>query len=104
LRDSSGLSDQDIHDFIDDRLAPAERARVAAYLAHHPEEEARIAAYRAQNSGLHALHDEVLAMPVPAAMREMIARHRAAARRRRGLLAVVLMLAALGAGWLVLGR
>jgi anti-sigma factor RsiW len=104
LHDPSGLSDQDLHDFVDDRLAPAERARVVAYLAGHPEAEARVAAYRAQNSAFRALRDEVLAVPVPAAMSEMVARHRAAARRQRWHLALALLLVALIAGWFVLGR
>src|SRR5690349_19330944 len=49
----SGISPQELHDYVDGRLDEAERARVARYLATHPERAAEVESYRAQLAGLH---------------------------------------------------
>lgn len=66
--DRSIVTEQDLHDYIDGRLGPADRARVADHLAHHPHAAAKMEAYRAQAAGLHALYDKVLDEPLPQQM------------------------------------
>jgi anti-sigma factor RsiW len=94
----SGVSPQELHDYVDGRLDDAERARIARYLAHHPERAAEVESYRAQAAGLHALYDSVLDEPVPAAMRDLVRRHRSTTRRPRLLAAAALLLVACLAG------
>ena len=84
-------SEQDLQDYVDGRLDPAEQAEIAAYLAEHPETAARIERYRAHIAGMHALYDDILSEPIPPGMQALV--RRAARRRRRPLLA----LAAVGA-------
>lgn len=49
-----------LHAYVDQQLAPAERAELEAHLAAHPEDAARVRAWAAQNAALHALFDPVL--------------------------------------------
>lgn len=102
----SGISAQDLHDYVDGRLDAADRARVARYLAANPEDAAEIESYRAQAAGLHALYDGALDEAVPPAMAAVLRRHRGAARRRWAARAAVLILcvaAAGAAGWWLRG-
>src|ERR1700758_1657754 len=91
-------SDEDLQAYVDGRLDAGQQAEIAAYLAEHPETAARIERYRAHIAGMHALYDGILTEPIPPRMRALV--RRAAARRRRPLLA--LAVAAL-AGAAILG-
>jgi anti-sigma factor RsiW len=75
-----GLSEDELHDYADGRLAEADRARIAAHLEAHPVDRARVETYRAITAGLHALYDATLREPVPEKMRALFAAHR---RRNR---------------------
>lgn len=95
-------SDQDLHAYIDGHLEPAEAARVAAYLARHPEAAALVEAYRAQAAGLHALYDKVLDEPVPPEMLALLRYRRSATTGRRIALAaaaLALIVVSTGMGW-----
>ena len=95
-------SEQDLHAYIDGRLEPAEAARVATYLARHPEAAALVEAYRAQIAGLHALYDKILDEPVPPAMLALVRRRRSAMTWRRIALAaaaLALIMVSTGLGW-----
>jgi anti-sigma factor RsiW len=92
-------SEQDLHDYVDGRLDGERRAAIADYLAHHPQEAARIEAYRAQMAGLHALYDDALDEPIPAAMLALLQRRRGGRLRWQALAALALLLLAGGAGW-----
>jgi anti-sigma factor RsiW len=94
----SGISPQELHDYVDGRLDDAERARVACYLANHPERAAEVESYRAQVAGLHALYDSVLDEPVPTAMRDLVRGHRSKTRRQGFMAAAAVLLAAFLAG------
>jgi len=95
-------SEQDLHAYIDGHLEPAEAARVAAYLARHPEAAALVEAYRAQTAGLHALYDKILDEPVPERMLALL-RERRSAKARRGIAlaaaALALFMVSTGMGW-----
>jgi anti-sigma factor RsiW len=95
-------SEQELHLYLDGRLDQAESARIAAYLASHPEEASIIAAYRAQIAGLHALYDGALNEPIPQPMLDLMRRQ----RLRRARWIILLVIAALAlmalssvAGW-----
>lgn len=95
-------SEQDLHAYIDGHLEPAEAARVAAYLARHPEAAALVEAYRAQTAGLHALYDKVLDEPVPQEMLALLRRRRSAMTWRGIALAaaaLALVMVSTGMGW-----
>ena len=95
-------SEQDLHAYIDGHLEPAEAARVAAYLARHPEAAALVESYRAQSAGLHALYDKVLDEPVPEEMLALLRRRRLATTWR-GIVfaaaALALVMVSAGMGW-----
>ena len=84
------VTEHELHAYVDDRLDPAERRTVEAYLAANTEDAARVQAYREQNAALRAAFDPVLSEPVPDRLR------RIDTSRRSGRIAVA-------AGWLVVG-
>jgi anti-sigma factor RsiW len=97
-------TEQELHAYIDGHLIPVEAARVAAYLARHPEAAALVEAYRAQTAGLHALYDEVLDEPLPGPMQALLRRRRSVATWRGLALAAValaLVMVSAGMGWWV---
>ncbi len=105
------ISEHDLHAYVDEALAPAERAAVDAHLAQHPDDAQRVAAWRQQNAALRALFDPVL--DEPHALRLPGARDRnAASTARRGwpawaLAATLVLGAGIGAAghaWLVPAR
>ncbi len=59
------ITDADLHAYVDQRLDPARRAEVEAYLEANPDAAARVRDYRAQNDLLRAAFDNVLEEPVP---------------------------------------
>jgi anti-sigma factor RsiW len=102
LSERAPPSEQDLHRYLDGRLDAAESAKVAAYLASHPEQAATVAAYRAQIAGLHALYDATLSEPVPQSMLDLVQRQRSRSTRRIILFVLAaLALSALSgmAGW-----
>jgi anti-sigma factor RsiW len=60
-----GGREAQLHAYVDELLAPAERAEVERYLAEHPEEQARIASYQRQRALLRKAFEGVLDEPVP---------------------------------------
>jgi len=84
-----------LHAYADDQLADAERERVEAWLAHHPEAAADVAAWAEQSTMLHEAFDPVMDAPLPDALLEHIhAREPARAGRWRMAAAI---------GWLAIG-
>jgi anti-sigma factor RsiW len=73
-----GVTDQDLHDYVDGRLDTAHRQRVEEFLAVNPEEAMKVASYRRQIEALHALYDDALQEPVPARLRALLDKERAA--------------------------
>jgi anti-sigma factor RsiW len=95
-------SEQDLHAYIDGHLEPAEAARVAAYLARHPEAAALVEAYRAQTAGLHALYDTILDEPLPEPMLALLRRRRAVSLWRGMAIAaaaLALVMVSTATGW-----
>ncbi len=95
-------SEQDLHAYIDGHLEPAEAARVAAYLAAHPEAAALVEAYRAQTSGLHALYDTILDEPLPEPMLALLRQRRAVSLWRKMAIAaaaLALVMVSTATGW-----
>lgn len=65
------ITEDDLHAYVDGRLAQARRAEVAAYLAAHAQEAERVHAYAAQNQALRDLCNPVMAEPVPERLRAL---------------------------------
>lgn len=91
---SPPVSDDDLHAWVDGRLAAERRAAVEAWLAANPGRADELARWRSLNERLQARYDPVLDEPVPA-------RLLAAATRPRPRLPLLRVAAALG--WIALG-
>ncbi len=95
------FTDADLHAYVDQRLDPARRAQIEAWLEGNPAAAERVRAYREQNELLHAAFDGVLEEPVP----ERVQRPRSARwgwMNYGGLAATLVLGVALG--WLVRGE
>jgi len=68
------LHHDDMQDYIEGRLNPAEEARVAAYLRQNPAEASRVEALRQQAARLKRLGDQILNEPVPEHFLEILRR------------------------------
>lgn len=94
-------SDDELHAWVDGRLAPERRAAIEAALADDPALAARVSLWQAQRDTLRQLHAELLHEPVPAHLSAVLERE-AAPRdgwwRWGGIAAGLLV--AFGAGWL----
>ncbi len=62
---SPPITEDDLHGYVDQVLAPERRAEVEAYLAEHPEVARRVAGYAAQRDGLRRALGPVAEEPVP---------------------------------------
>ena len=69
MNSSRPIEENDLQAYVDNRLDPAHRAEVEAYLAVHPEDAKRVQAYQHQNELLSAMFDPVLEEPVPSLLR-----------------------------------
>lgn len=100
--DAPRVTQEELQDYVDGRLGPEQSARIANFLASHPDIAAEVESFRAQIAGLHALYDKLLEEPIPEAMRVRLRRYQQRLWRRNLLWAaagVVLAVLALGAGW-----
>lgn len=61
--------------WLDQQLSPAERERVDAWLASHPDDAARVHVWAAQRDALRAQFDPVLSEPVPERLHRTLWRH-----------------------------
>jgi anti-sigma factor RsiW len=68
------ISDDEIQDFIDERLDPLSRAAFRARLGARPELGARVEAMRRQQRALRQIGQEVLYEPVPPRLRRILQR------------------------------
>ena len=95
------FTENDLHAYVDQRLDPARRAQIEAWLETHPAAAERVRAYREQNELLHAAFDGVVEEAVP----ERVQRPRTARwgwMNYGGLAASLVLGVALG--WLVRGE
>ena len=96
------ITEDDLHGYVDQVLAPERRAEVEAYLAEHPEMARRIAGYAAQRDALRQALGPVAEEPVPPqlSLARMIEARRPSAWYRpwQAAAAAVLLLAIGGAG------
>lgn len=68
------VSEDEIQEYIDGRLAPERRREVEAYLATRPERAAEIHALLRQQEALRRLGEEILNEPVPERLQEILRR------------------------------
>jgi anti-sigma factor RsiW len=100
MNEETGVTEAELHAYVDGGLAPERRAEVESWLAARPEQAERVAAYRRLSEELRARYQSVLAEPVPAKL--MRAWRRGPRWRAAGLAALwAIFGAALGgyAGW-----
>lgn len=95
------IDESELHALVDGELDAARQAEVEAWLSDNPEAARRVARYRAQNAGLHALFDEVLAEEVPPTIIAALAGRRRHWLPRSAAVAagVALLVAGTAAGW-----
>jgi anti-sigma factor RsiW len=100
------ITEDDLHAYVDQALAPERRGEVAAYLDDHPEVAERITAFAGQRDLLRAALAPVAEEPLPAALNLA---HIIESRRRRPsrfgwAIAAMLLLSIGGAGgWIMHG-
>lgn len=61
----SGVTEADLHAYVDGALEPERRVQVEAWLAGNPDQAERAAAFAQQNARLHAVFDPVLEEAAP---------------------------------------
>lgn len=101
------IGEDDLLAYVDDRLDPARRAVVAAYLGRNPQAAARVAADQAVSAALRAALDPVAAEPLPPSLTPaaLIARHQDGRRQRpwrlagQAVAALLLLVAGGVGGW-----
>jgi anti-sigma factor RsiW len=88
------VTDSDLHAYVDGAMPEADRARVEAHLAGHPEDAERVRCYRDIGVALHAGFDGVLDEDIPSRLLVRPVRP----WRRFGVAASLILVGAL-AGW-----
>jgi hypothetical protein len=73
-RMSRHITLDDIQDYIEGRLVPADEGRVECYLRDNPLEAARVEALRSQAARLRKLGEDILSEPVPSAFLDILQR------------------------------
>ncbi|HEX7044456.1 MAG TPA: anti-sigma factor [Burkholderiales bacterium] len=100
---SSLSNEEQLHAYVDDALAPAERAQVEMRLRAEPEAARRVEAYRRLNLLLRAALDPLLEEPVPERLQRVpTLRERRPSWLRHAAFAASLLLAG-AAGWFLRG-
>jgi anti-sigma factor RsiW len=97
------IEEADLHALADERLDPARRTEVEAWLASRPQEAERVAEWRAQSGRLRALLDPVLDEPVPERLLTAARPRPMPAWLGRGAAAAALLALGLAGGWLARG-
>jgi anti-sigma factor RsiW len=95
----AALPEETLHAYVDDRLAPGERAEVERFLAEHSSAAERVAAYRRQRQLLRETFQEILHEPVPARLSAQAAKSRAMPSWRRVAAALAWMVVGAALGW-----
>jgi anti-sigma factor RsiW len=99
------IDEGELHALVDGELDTARQAEVEAWLSENPDAAGRVARYRAQNAGLHALFDGVLAEDLPPAIVGALAGRRQWLPRGAAIAAgFALLLSGAVAGWVVRGE
>jgi len=100
---SRSIEEDDLHAWVDRRLAPEDNEAVEAYFAAHPELRARWSQYAAQREELRAAFGGLTEKTIPARLRvaRLLAEQRRRRRRRLGrvVAAVALLIAGGIGGW-----
>ncbi len=100
-------TEQDLHAYLDGELDADSRAEIEVRLAGHPDDAEKLAGWRTHKSQLHTLFDDVLTDPVPPKMEAALARPVRRTEWRswwRSAAAAVLLVAGVGAGWVLRGE
>ena len=101
------MDEHDLLAYVDGRLEPGARGRVAAWLTDHPEGAAKVEAWKIQKEELHRLYDGVLHDPLPDQARKSLSEAREQASRlvlRRAVAGVLLFAAGIAGGWVMNDR
>lgn len=96
------MTEGELQAWVDGQLGPESHARVAAWLAGHPDQLQRLEAYRAQRQALRAMFDPVLGEAVPRRLQRAAGPPRPAAWRMAA--AVLIALAGGASGWALRGQ
>jgi anti-sigma factor RsiW len=102
MTDQRPVTEEDLHAYVDGRLAEDRSAGLRDYLAEHPDAAARVADYRAQRDGLRAAFLPIAQTPLPPRLdvRRMVEDRRGRFQSWRLPAAASVALAiGLGGGW-----
>jgi len=100
------ITEDDLHAYVDQALAPERRREVAAYLDDHPEVAKRVGAFSGQRDLLRAALAPIADEPLPAALnlaRIIENRRRQPARLNWAMAAMLLLFVGAAGGWIMRG-
>ncbi len=98
-RSLKGVSETDLHAFIDGELSADRAAEIERWLAENPADAARVRAWRTVDRAIGTLYADVANQPIPSRLTPSViasGRHRHLLRLAAG---IVLFVAGIGAGW-----
>ena len=99
------IGEDDLHAYVDGRLAPERRRLVDAYLAEQPEQLARLRAYASDREAMCSAFQGRYSQPIPTRLRvaAVMARRRRGSRGRVGasIAASLLVVVGIGIGWIL---
>src|SRR5579875_3557778 len=97
-----GVTEEELHAYVDGELPADRREAVAAWLADHPEQAAIVSAWRAQAEAIRARFGSVAEEPVPARLAiDRVMRNGGVSRRMAAAIAAFILGG--GAGWMARG-
>jgi anti-sigma factor RsiW len=101
---NSPVTEDELHVYVDDEIAPDRRQAVETWLATHPEDAARVAAWRAQAEAIRARYGSVIDEPVPSRLTlDRLTRSRRSWAAVAAAAALAAFLAGGAAGWMARG-
>lgn len=74
MKSSERVTDDEIQEYLDDRLPPERKGAVEAFLAEHPERASEVRALMRQQQALRKLGSDILDEPIPDRFKEILGR------------------------------
>jgi anti-sigma factor RsiW len=103
MSNTPSIRDEELHAYVDGRLAPQRHEEVKAYLAAHPDAAEKVRAYQQQNQMLHTLYDRVLHEPLPSRLENTVPAPDRRSYRAVAMITLSLLLGGMG-GFLLRGE
>lgn len=74
MKSAERVTDDEIQEYLDERLPPERKRVVESYLAAHPERAVEVRALMRQQQALRKLGSDILDEPIPERFKEILGR------------------------------